>query len=478
MGEYDVIIVGAGPGGSTAAKYAAEKGFKTLMFERGKVPGQKNCSGTALSPKVFRDFKYLKPDLGLESARIAKMATAHFVDENLEEKAFFGFTSSNIAQYPEARDFLTVNVYRAELDPYLADLAVKAGAELKTATLIKDLLRDEKNRIVGVIDEKNNKYYSRIVLGADGVISTVASKSGLRTKWDQNDITLEVTYDFEASKDKINKAFGGNALHYWFSSAFSVAYSFFHGTGVHVGLGHFLNAWDRNPRYYLDKFLETPALRQQLSLVDGRPREFQAHLLTYVKDPGKTYSNAGVLLIGDAAGFPCPLEAEGIYYAMLSGRIAAEVSENYLSSGLDAHILKDYETQWRNSPIGEEFELGTEIFHFIREVPFSMEEAKWMVPFINDLFYSLLNVGQSHPHNLANFLPQMLKYRNHFPNILKYLLPAIEPITEQMIEEKIDALLPRFLPESLRKLATRSYQEWKKLRETLAEQLYKVLKAV
>jgi len=475
MAEYDIIIVGAGPGGSTAAKYAAEKGFKTVMFERGRVPGQKNCSGTALSPKVFRDFKYLKPELGLESVRIAKMATAHLVDGNLDEKAFFGFTPSNMAQYQEARDFLTVNVYRAELDPYLADLAVEAGAELKTATLITDLLRDEKNRIVGVTDEKNNKYYGKIVLGADGVISTVATKSGLRTKWNQNDLTLEVTYEFEASKEKINKVFGGNALHYWFSSAFSVAYSFFHGAGVHVGLGHFLNAWDKNPRYYLDKFLETPALRQQLSLVDGRPREFQAHLLTFVKNPEKTYSKAGVLLIGDAAGFPCPLEAEGIYYAMLSGRIAAEVSEKYISSGAP---LKEYETRWRNSPIGEEFELGPEIYHFIREIPFSMAEAKWMVPFINDLFYSLLNVGESHPHNLAKFLPQILKYRTHFPNVLKYLIPAIEPITEQMIAEKIEEVLPRFLPASLRKLAAHSYQEWKKLRQTLAEQLYRVLKKI
>lgn len=203
MAEYDIIIVGAGPGGSTAAKYAAEKWFKTIMFERAKVPRQKNCSGTALSPKVFRDFKYLKPDLGFESVRIAKMATTHLIDENMEEKAFFGFSSSNIARYQEARDFLTVNVYRAELDPYLAQLAIDGGAELKPATLIIDLLRDERNRIVRVIDEKNNKYYGKMVLGADGVISTVALKSGLRSRWDKNDLTLEVTYDFEASREMV-----------------------------------------------------------------------------------------------------------------------------------------------------------------------------------------------------------------------------------------------------------------------------------
>jgi len=477
MIEYDLIIVGAGPGGSTAAKFAAEKGLKTIIFERAKVPGQKNCSGTALSPKVFRDFKYLKPDLGLESTRIAKMATAHLINENLEEKAFFGFSPSNIARYQEARDFLTVNVYRGELDPYLAQLAIGAGAELKTSTLIIDLLYNERDRIAGVIDEKNNRYYSKIVLGADGVISTIALKSGLRSRWNQNDLTLEVTYDFEASKEKIDKAFGSSALHYWFSSAFPVAYSFFHGTGIHIGLGHFLNAWDKNPRYYLDKFLETPALKQQISLVEARPREFQAHLLPFVKVPLNTYSRAGVLLVGDAAGFPCPLEAEGIYYAMLSGKIAAEISEKFVSSG-DTHVLKEYETQWRKSPIGEEFGLGIEIYNFIREIPFSMKAAEWLIPFVNTLLYSLLNVGESHSHNYANFLPNILQYRSLFPSILKYVIPALVPITEQMLEEKIDDLFPQFLPISIKRRITQSVQDWKKFRQKLAEYLYKFLKMI
>ncbi len=474
MTEYDIIIVGAGPGGSTAAKYAAEKGLKTIMFERSEIPGQKNCSGTALSPKVFRDFKYLKPELGLESTRISKMATAHLVDENLEEKTFFGFSSSSSANYSEARDFLTVNVYRAELDPYLADLAVNEGAELKCSTLITDLIRNEKNKIVGVIDDNNNQYFGKIVLGADGVVSTVALKSGLRERWAQNDLVLMVTIDFEASREKIDRAFGSNALHYWFSSAFPVAYTFFHGTGAHIGLGHFVNAWDKNPKYYLDKFLNTPALNQQIDLVDGQPREFQAHLLTFVQNPVRTYSTDGVLLIGDAAGFPCPLEAEGIYYAMLSGKIAVDVSESYINSG-DSSVLKEYETNWKNSPIGEEFELGVEIYNFLREIAFSMDAAKWIIPLVNDVFYSLLNVGESHSYNFANFITTTARYKKFLPNLLKVLAPAIAPITERMIEEKIKEFLPDFIPDSIKMLGQRSLQGWKKFRKRLASVLYKFM---
>jgi electron transfer flavoprotein-quinone oxidoreductase len=388
----------------------------------------------------------------------------------LEEKVFFGFSPSASANYQEARDFLTVNIYRAELDPYLADLAVEAGAELQSSTLITDLIRDKQGHIKGVVDDQNQKYYGGIVLGADGVVSTVAQRSGLRGKWKQDDLTLMVTIDFEASREKIDQAFAGNALHYWFSSAFPVAYSFFHGAGVHVGLGHFVNAWDKNPKYYLDQFLETPALKQQLALVGGRPREYQAHLLTFVDNPINTYSPNGVLLVGDAAGFPCPLEAEGIYYAMLSGKLAVEVSELYLNTG-DPQVLKSYETAWRNSPIGEEFELGLEIYKFLREIPFSMNAARELIPFINDLFYSLLNVAESHTYNLAHFAPAMRNYLQLFPMLLKYIAPAIAPLSERLIEEKLDDMLP----ESLKNIGLRQLESWRRVRKRFSQLFYKIL---
>ena len=60
MKKYDLIVVGGGPGGSVAAKTAAESGLKTIFFERGTVPGEKNVSGTGLSPKCFRDFDFMR----------------------------------------------------------------------------------------------------------------------------------------------------------------------------------------------------------------------------------------------------------------------------------------------------------------------------------------------------------------------------------------------------------------------------------
>ena len=53
MNTYDLIIVGAGPGGSVTAKIAAENGLKTVFFERGRKPGEKNSSGCGLGPRMI-----------------------------------------------------------------------------------------------------------------------------------------------------------------------------------------------------------------------------------------------------------------------------------------------------------------------------------------------------------------------------------------------------------------------------------------
>ena len=60
MSRYDLIVVGGGPGGSAAAKEAADNGLKVIILERGRFCGEKNSSGFGLSPKAARDFDYIK----------------------------------------------------------------------------------------------------------------------------------------------------------------------------------------------------------------------------------------------------------------------------------------------------------------------------------------------------------------------------------------------------------------------------------
>ena len=172
--DYDVIIIGAGPGGAIAGKTVAENGLRTLILERGVVPGDKNASGCALSPKCWRDFDFMH-EMDIPQ-RVSKMATMHFIDENLREDSFIGVSASQFGSYKEAREFLTVNVYRSQLDPWLASLATDVGVELKTSTLATDVLKDKTGMVIGVVTDKGKKLKADVVIAADGAISMMAKQ--------------------------------------------------------------------------------------------------------------------------------------------------------------------------------------------------------------------------------------------------------------------------------------------------------------
>ncbi|TFG96779.1 FAD-dependent oxidoreductase, partial [Candidatus Thorarchaeota archaeon] len=101
MKEYDIIIVGAGPGGSTAAKEAAEKGLKTIFFERGRKPGNKNSSGTGLGPRLWREFDIMK-EINSEdcpSIREGRAARNYMVDSDGKVTGYIMTTPTESVTY-------------------------------------------------------------------------------------------------------------------------------------------------------------------------------------------------------------------------------------------------------------------------------------------------------------------------------------------------------------------------------------------
>ena len=107
MNTYDIIIVGAGPGGSMSAKTAAELGLKTIFFERGRKPGEKNSSGTGLGPRMFRDFpeimKQLTPD-ECPSMREGKYQRSYFVDKDDKVGAILVTTPTPSMKYSPGKN--------------------------------------------------------------------------------------------------------------------------------------------------------------------------------------------------------------------------------------------------------------------------------------------------------------------------------------------------------------------------------------
>lgn len=431
--------MGAGPGGSTAAKEAAEKGLKTIFFERGRKPGEKNSSGCGLGPRMWRDFDIMK-EIGPEvcpSIREGRAARNYFVDEEGEVTGYIMTTPTASVTYEPAKSWITLNCYRSDFDPWLARYAVDAGAELKTSTLVTGLLKED-GKVVGVIDEKGEKYRG-FVIGADGAVSMVAQQSGLRKRWKQEEVTIVPQYDFECSPSKIDDIMGDEALAVWWSAVFPAAYQVFFNGGFHIGLGNWMTWWDKNPVYYLNRVTSLKYFKRLVRILDAKPREFQAHLLPWQGKPYNTHTD-NVILVGDAGGFPCPLEAEGIYPAMITARAAiAAAAEALAEDDTSNEFLSLYDKKWMATSVGEEFTAGPELASIWRALPFSPHKTmSWFIPMFMEIIGGIIDWSEPHAVRIRQIARRL---KMHLPQAVPFIMKEVIPLLTTILGEDKMALL-------------------------------------
>jgi flavin-dependent dehydrogenase len=358
MEKWDVVVVGGGPGGSYAAKTAAELGLKTVFFERGRSPGDKNASGCGLGQRWWRDFPDIMEKLQeLPSVRKVEMVVINLLDENDRLRYRCGTTGSDLcaSRWPHGMD--GISIYRKDLDPFLAGLATRAGAELRTSTLVNDVVMQD-GVVRGVKTDAGETHLAEVVIAADGAVSTMARRSGLRNRWGGG-CTLVPQLDFSADEEKMDLIIG-NAEWVWFGPLYGT-YQVNFRDGFHIGCGQWLRPdWDEKPLDMIRDVVRMKPFQDMCKAIGAKPREYQAHLLPWLKKPPKTYAG-GLLLVGDAAGFPCPLEAEGVWHALVSGRIAAQTAAWAISRGdVSEKSLAEYERRWKASDLGKEHEFGPE----------------------------------------------------------------------------------------------------------------------
>ncbi|MHA1147456.1 MAG: NAD(P)/FAD-dependent oxidoreductase [Promethearchaeota archaeon] len=453
MNLYDLIIVGGGPGGAMAAKTAAEKGLKTIFFERGRKPGEKNASGCGLGPRLWRDFPETMKQLTNEkcpSLRMGIYTRNYFIDKNDDMVGMIVNKPTESVTYEPAKSWIMKTCYRSEFDPWIASLATDAGAELKNSTLIIDVLKED-GKVIGVVDDKGEKYKARLVIGADGVISTVAQKSGLRDKWQFKQVTIVPQYDFYAPRENIDKIMGDEVLACWWCVNNPSAYQVFFGDGFHIGLGNWLGWWEKNPLYYLNRLVGIKYFQERIiKLLDAKPRELHSHLLPWLDYPYNTHTD-GVILIGDAGGFPCPLEAEGVYPAMLTGKIAAEVAAEVIPSGdTSKAALKIFDQRWKASSVGIEFEAGPELVDLWEAMPFNQEAMEWFVPMIMELLGGAFDWSEPH---IVRFRQIIAKVKSYMPKAMPFILGQVIPLLSKVFEDDLDKLMdPQQIVAALPKL--------------------------
>nr|MDO8076883.1 NAD(P)/FAD-dependent oxidoreductase [Candidatus Freyarchaeota archaeon] len=429
MVRYDVIVVGAGPGGSVAAKTASDLGLKTVLFERGKKPGDKSSSGCGLSPGIFQDFDFMK-EMSIPSLKIRYQAL-HMLDENLDERFMMRWSTSDLGEYAGAREFFQLDVYRRDFDRFLADLATRAGAELRTSTLVVDVLKNSKGEVAGVVTEDGERVEGEVTIAADGAVSLLAYRAGLRGKWKPDEVTLVVDCDFQAPRERMDGIFGPEEYcnEVYVSPLYPAAYVAMMPEGFHLGLGQWIGNLASgaacNPYEYLKQVIASKPIKRLIERLGAKPREFHAHLLPWMPRPPTNTSGGGIMLVGDAAGFPCPLEAEGIHYAMVSGKIAAEVAAEAVSNGdTSAEGLKLYDERWRNSIIGEEFSAAREWAELWAGIFFNPSQWSIITPLANSLMFW---ASWSNPH-ITNFKRQLSFYRENAQFVVEFAKSYIYPL--------------------------------------------------
>jgi electron transfer flavoprotein-quinone oxidoreductase len=328
--KFDVIVVGAGPAGTTAAYVLARAGAEVLLVERGSYPGAKNVFGGILYTSVLNR---LIPNFWEEAPveRHIKGLKIFIISE--KDAVSLGVDSEGHNLPPYNNSF---TVYRSKFDSWYAAKAQEAGVMFVTDTVIDDLLW-EGNRVVGVKARGGEgEVYADVVIAADGVNSLLTEKAGLRKKYQPRQLSLGIKEVIELPREVIEERFGltgneGVELKYIAGDATRGIWG---GGNIYTNLETLsvvtwmsvepLTASEYKAAEIMEHFKEQPFVRNYIK--GGRIVEYQAHLAPdggYDFTP-RYYTN-GLLVVGDAARFlNASIHYEGTNFAMASGEAAAK----------------------------------------------------------------------------------------------------------------------------------------------------------
>lgn len=346
--KTQVIVIGGGPAGISAAITVARAGKEVILIERGTFAGSKNVFGGALyaqpTKEIFPNFEETAP---LERNNIEHKYAILSEDEST--------VISHKAKHEKPNSY---TVIRAKFDRWMAEEAKKEGVIIATETLVKELIVKD-NKVVGVQTELE-EYYADIIILADGVNSMLAKQIGLRKEIKPVDVALGVKEVIKLDKEKINDRFnisdGEGCIYEIFGAPMTgmlgLGYIYTNKESVVIGLGVALSELAEKkikPYELLDKLKEHPSIAPLIK--DGELLEYSAHLIPeggYKKLP-KLCAD-GVMVVGDAAMLVNNMHWEGTNLAMISGKFAGETAVVAIEKGdYSANTLALYKKKLESS---------------------------------------------------------------------------------------------------------------------------------
>jgi menaquinone-9 beta-reductase len=370
--DADVIVVGAGPSGSTAAYYLAQAGLNVLLIEKSRFPREKVC-GDGLTPRAVKSLVAMGVDVSEEAGWL----------RNKGLRVIGGGMRLEL-DWPELSSWPGYGLVRtrASLDEQLARRAQAAGAKLLEGTTVTGPVLDDSGRIVGVeatseTEEKSKArsrsdntersqgssvtYRARVVVAADGNSSRLSIAMGLRKRDDRPmGVAVRTYYTSPRHDDDYLESW----LDLWDGDRLLPGYGWIFGMGdgtSNVGLG-LLNTSDAfgktDYRELLKRWLRS--MPEEWGYVEENrtePVRGAALPMGFNRTP---HYHKGLVLAGDAAGMVNPFNGEGIAYAMESGELLARVVSQALARPTRAEterVLRSYPEELQNA-YGRYYTLG------------------------------------------------------------------------------------------------------------------------
>ncbi|MEH7445058.1 FAD-dependent oxidoreductase [Bacillus sp. JJ1122] len=391
--KFDVIVVGAGPAGTSCAYSCAKSGLKVLLIERGEYPGSKNVMGGVLYRKQMEE---IIPEFWKEAPLERPVVEQRFWMMDKESVVQFGYKGLEWAVEP----YNNFTVLRAQFDQWFAQKAVEAGALLINETVVTECMV-ENGKVVGVrTDRPDGEAFADVVVLADGVNSLLSKQLGFHREFRPDEVALTVMEVVNLPKEKINERFNlegnhGTTIEIFGDSTkgnLGTAFLYTNKDSLNIGVGTTLSSMIKaklKPYELLDYLKKHPMVRPYLE--GGESAEYLAHLIPeggYHSVP--RVAGNGVLVVGDAAQLVNAIHREGSNMAMASGKMAAEaIVEAKKDGNFSEKSLNRYKEALYGSFIIKDLEKYKDAAHTFEKYP---QYFKEYLPMVNQAMSKFFTV--------------------------------------------------------------------------------------
>ena len=340
MEKIDVVIVGGGLAGLSCAYALADSGLSIIVLERGDFAGSKNVTGGRIYLNPIRD---LFPDLWKE-APLERRVTKEIITLMSDDASTSFELSSRKFNRPPYHSY---TILRSKFDKWLSEKVIEKGVFVIPQKRVDEIIK-EAGKVVGV-KVGNEEIRGEVVVAADGALSLIAQKAGLKTEPDPKDFalgikeiiklpakTIEERFNIDENEG-VAQIFAGSLTHGMTGGGFLYTNQDTISLGIVLGIKSLMEKIPLNPPFtkgeigglelyhLMDEFKERPEIRHLIK--GGELVEYSSHLIPEggLNMMPQVYSD-GILVIGDAAGLCLNMlfTVRGMDFAIASGHIAAQ----------------------------------------------------------------------------------------------------------------------------------------------------------